>query len=377
MKTSLNLALSIMILLCCLMHTMAIAEPTSPVVEIGKRDSFSSTVLNKSIPLSIHLPESYKNSKRRYPVIYMMGSDYRTRFAMLASTLDYMADSQIPAFILVGIDLPEGNRVLLPARDTGATTVPDGYIQFLETELMRHIEKTYRTEPFNILFGASNSGFFTTYTLLKKPVLFNSYFATSPSLRAMTDELLSLITDGPLITSSKTKRLHIVYSDDDYDSVVNFVPTFSESINLHKPPTLKVRIELLENQGHVPASDFTQLLLAQFPDFNPKEDLDSLIKIKNHFDMLTKRYGYEMKPPMALLFNLGVDLTRSKNTVEALHVFDYTLKVYPEDKKSYVGMGFLKRETGNIEQAKVMFKKALTIAPDYGLAKRLLESLEK
>jgi len=59
---------------------------SEPAVALGKIASLKSKVLNKTIPLSIHLPANYDRSKKTYPVLYMLGSDYRARFAMLAST---------------------------------------------------------------------------------------------------------------------------------------------------------------------------------------------------------------------------------------------------------------------------------------------------
>ena len=67
-----------------------LTEHSEPAVTLGKMSSLQSKVLNKTIPLSIHLPANYHNSKKTYPVLYMLGSEYRARFAMLASTLDYM-----------------------------------------------------------------------------------------------------------------------------------------------------------------------------------------------------------------------------------------------------------------------------------------------
>jgi Tfp pilus assembly protein PilF len=49
--------------------------------------------------------------------------------------------------------------------------------------------------------------------------------------------------------------------------------------------------------------------------------------------------------------------------------------VYPEGKESYLGMGLLHRAQGQLESAKVMFEKALTIDPDFSLAKRWLKRL--
>jgi len=57
-----------------------------PAVTLGEIASLQSKVLNKTVPLSIHLPENYDSSNKTYPVLYMLDADYRSRFAMLAST---------------------------------------------------------------------------------------------------------------------------------------------------------------------------------------------------------------------------------------------------------------------------------------------------
>ena len=304
----------------------------------------------------------------------MLDSDYKARFAMLASTLDYMGGSQIPEMILIGVDLPEGNSILLPTSDNQDTTIPDGYINFFETELIPHVDTKYRTAPYKMLFGASNSGFFTVYTLVHKPLLFNGYFASSPSLRHIPEVIQQKIKSGPLKTLKENRLLHIIYSDN--EGLSNSVSEFSRVLSENKPEGFTYKVDALVNQGHVPASDFTQFLFALYPDYSPYEKLETLNEVLQHFDMLSQRYGYEIKPPVSNIFNLGLDLIYDeKNLVDAEKIFQYSLKEYPENKKSYMGMGIVRRDQGQIESAKAMFEKALTIDPEYSFAKRLLQKL--
>lgn len=356
--------------------SMESTERSEPAVTLGEISSLQSKVLNKTIPLSIHLPANYDSSRKTYPVLYMLGSDYRARFAMLASTLDYMGEGQIPEMILVGIDLPEGNSILLPTRKNQDTTIPDNYINFFETELIPHVDRTYRTAPFRVLFGGSNSGFFTVYTLLNNPLLFNSYFASSPSLMIIPEVFQQKIKSGPLKTLSENRFLHIIYSDD--EGLTNHVSEFTLVLADHKPESFTYKVDELVNQGHVPAMDFTQFLFALYPDYNPfnfRENLESLDKVKQHFDRLSKRYGYEIQPPISVLFDLGFVTIRSKNLIAAEEIFQYSLKLYPEGKYSYLGMGLVHQTQGQLENAKAMYEKALTIDPDFSLAKRWLQRL--
>ncbi|MBQ4863515.1 hypothetical protein J8L98_17680 [Pseudoalteromonas sp. MMG013] len=351
-----------------------LTKQSEPAVTLGKISSLHSKVLDKKIPLSIHLPENYDSSKKTYPVLYMLGSDYRSRFAMLASTIGYMGDGgQIPEMILIGIDLPDGNSILLPKRENQDTTIPDNYINFFETELIPYVDNKYRTARFRILFGGSNSGFFTVYTLLNNPLLFNSYFASSPSIMVVPDVLQQKIKSGPLKTLTENRTLHIIYSDD--EGMTEIASEFSSVVEKHKPQSFTYKVDELVNQGHVPATDFTKFLLALYPDYNPYEKLDTLDKVIQHFEMLSKRYGYEIQPPISVLMDLGFDMISSKNLDVAEEIYQYSLEVYPEGKLLYVGMGILRKKQGKHENAKAMFEKALAIDPDFSLAKRWLQRL--
>lgn len=295
---------------------------------------------------------------------------------MLASTLDYMGEGQIPQMILIGIDLPEGNRILLPTREELDTTIPDNYIKFFEIELMPHVDAKYRTAPFSALYGASNSGFFTVYTMLNAPNLFNSYFASSPSLSVIPEVIQKKIKLGPFKTHGENRSLHIIYSDDE-GRLPELVSEFSSVVEEHKPKNFIYKVDELVNQGHVPAIDFTMFLLALYPDFNPIENLDTLDKVTGHFDSLSKRYGHKILPPISTIFSLGADAIRAKDLVAAEKIFEYSLQVYPDGKQSYVGMGVVRRDQEQLEPARALFKKALIIDPDYSLATRLLQRLDE
>ncbi|MEO0573041.1 MAG: tetratricopeptide repeat protein, partial [Bacteroidota bacterium] len=99
--------------------------------------------------------------------------------------------------------------------------------------------------------------------------------------------------------------------------------------------------------------------------------------ITQHFDRLSKRYGYKMKPPMSIIFNLGVDAVIGKDFEAAEKIFQYAIQEYPEDKQSYLGMGVVRRNQGQNDSAKALFEKSLQIDPDYPLAKSWLQSLRR
>lgn len=345
------------------------------IVRLGESVSLDSKVLGEKRSLSVHLPEKYESGSTKYPVVYMMGSEYRTRFALWAATLDYMGGGEIPPMILVGIDLPEGNGVLVPRMHPMDTMGANKYLKYLTDEVIPFVEKRYRTVPYRVLFGASNSGYFTVYTLLAHPDKFDAYLASSPMLGwgsgLLEKKLTSMIKRKP-----KSERfLYMIYSDDDSERVTDSITRFNSVLEKDRPKWLRTETVELINQGHVPAVDIPSSLKALFHDFNPVAELDSIEKMQTHYKKLTERYGFEIPVPSSRLFDLGINTVIQKKLKLAQSVFEYSMKIYPDDSQSYLGMGLVRRDQGKKEEARSLLQKALEIEPEDTFTQRLLDSL--
>lgn len=354
----------------------AMAAEQEAVIEIGNRNSIDSEILERKADLTVHLPVDYASGESRYPVLFMMGSEWRTRFAMWASYLDYMSGGgQIPSMILIGIDLPEGNGVLLPRGED--TSGPDRHIRFLVDEVIPFVDTKYRTMPYRILFGASNSGLFSVYTLLTEPGAFNAYIASSPMLGWCEDLIKEKAEKAFAGKGAPARFLYIIYSDDDYERVTEYVPAFVFLLKEKRPSWLEFESVVRSNEGHVPAVDIPFALKALFPDFNPGEELTSLEAMKNHYSKLTKKYGFEIQVPAALLFDFGIEHVMAKRLDQAEPVFEYSVKLYPHHARSYVGLGLVRREQSRNDEARILFGRALEFDPEDSLARRLLDRLEE
>ena len=76
------------VLLFCVAAT---AAGKDAVIEIGTTITIDSKLLERKADLTVHLPDDYDSGEGGYPVFFMLGSEWRTRFAMWASYLDYMS----------------------------------------------------------------------------------------------------------------------------------------------------------------------------------------------------------------------------------------------------------------------------------------------
>ncbi len=160
---------------------------TNNDIVIGTRVPFPSKVLGTDLVLSVHLPPGYEPGAERFPVLYDLDSSQT--FAQTAGTVDFLSRpgvENIPEMIVVCIPpLPGDYYVPTPFEERGSEPqASDLFLTFFRDELMPFIERTYRTSGYNILFGHSVGGLFTTYALFTQPDLFSAGIASSPGFRA-------------------------------------------------------------------------------------------------------------------------------------------------------------------------------------------------
>ena len=159
-----------------------------------------SRVLSEQRDLIVSLPDSYQqDTTRRYPVLYVLDGSSQT--APTAQSARLMARIGVmPEIIVVGLPASGENR----ARDytppymradadekNGPAGEANRFLQFIETELIPHVEQRYRTTSTRMLAGNSRGGLFVMYSLLEKPDLFSARFAYSPALWRDNDRIVT------------------------------------------------------------------------------------------------------------------------------------------------------------------------------------------
>ena len=161
----------------------------APLIQIGSPDSLYSSILKEQRHFWIHLPPGFVQSDgREYPVIYLL--DGEALLGGLAAIQEFYNQFRLPEMIVVAISNADNRtRDLTPTevahRHGMAVPVSGGadrFLQFLEEELIPHIESAFPTAPHRVLIGHSYGGLFAIHTLANRPGLFNNFVAIDPSL---------------------------------------------------------------------------------------------------------------------------------------------------------------------------------------------------
>lgn len=156
-------------------------------INIGKRDTVFSEILNQDRPFSVYLPQGYYNNENQeFPVLYILDGEYNFRYVSGLLELEGGISERIPKMILVAIS-GKGSETYSHNCKPNITGIEDKgnadkVANFIANELIPYVNTNYKTNDFKILSGHSLGGLFIINTALHHPKLFNHYIAISPAL---------------------------------------------------------------------------------------------------------------------------------------------------------------------------------------------------
>ena len=175
-----------------------------------------SKILGQDRELIIHLPHNYDKYKK-YPVIYVLdGSSQDQHIADKFDSLSGLA--LVPQTIVVGIPNMSGaNRTLQlvppfmltdPDKPESPPGTADGFLDFMEKELIPFIAEKYGASGPRLFAGNSRGGLLVMYSLIHKPDLFTGRFCFSTPLWRQNNLLVTKVSE---ILSSKKQLNSFLY----------------------------------------------------------------------------------------------------------------------------------------------------------------------
>jgi predicted alpha/beta superfamily hydrolase len=217
----------------------------------------STAVPGQEYVLQISLPGNYGKSSRKYPVLYLMDSQWD--FPLVTSLYgEQYYDGFIPEIIIVGITWggshpnPDSLRArdYTPTKQNGAPQSggADQFLSFMKNELFPFIEKNYSADPNErILMGCSLGGLFTLHALFTQPEMFNKYVAASPAY-GWDNEVIYQYLNKYFQKSNPPARLFMCIGG--VESNLHGFEKLTKTLREHTAPSLQIESRVLENTGH-------------------------------------------------------------------------------------------------------------------------------
>jgi predicted alpha/beta superfamily hydrolase len=323
--------------------TVGIARANDSI-DLGRVSHIHSDVLREDRTLRIYLPRSYGLAiDRHYPVLYLL--DAETDFLHTASSVDYLAATgSIPEMIVVGVDSTVRIRDFTQS-DWAEAWVGGGgaanFEAFLSKELLPNIDRSYRTNGFRALSGHSAGGQFVLYCLTSDPLLFQAYFALSPTLDWDHNLPQRSLEKALASTESLKAFLYIAHSDDfgralaDYERLIHTLETSAPRgfrwtsgafpQESHSGVTLLAEIDALRQlfSGYRLSND----VLSRGIDF-----------AQEHFEVISRVVGYTIAVPEEVVNDFAYNALSSGKVADAIALFRRNVEANPNSANAWDGL---------------------------------------
>jgi predicted alpha/beta superfamily hydrolase len=252
----------IMVLLASASRTFA--EESVPLVQIPdtERRVLSSRFVDEEFKIHVYLPRGYPEEGRRYPVIYLLDSEYS--FGCVSYVVRRLIKGrEIPPAIVVGVSYEVPYEEFYRRRERDYTPSAahleefpaaghgPAFFQFIEKELIPFVNATYATEADDrTLVGLSFSGLFSTWVLFNRPEVINRYVIISPSL--WWDNGLCFRDEEAYAKGHRSlrARVYLVAGERDGRNIVKDVPRLIDRLESRSYTGLALGGGLLEDETH-------------------------------------------------------------------------------------------------------------------------------
>ncbi len=390
-------------LLIVLLSFFAISGYSQEVlpVSIGQIDTLYSNILGEKRTMWVHIPESYKSEHgeaKSFPVLYLLDGDSHFSYTVgMVENLSSRGNSILPKMIVVGILNTDRTRDLTPTKSeemppfiSKSTSERSGggesFMQFIEDELIPHIESNYSTLPYRVFIGHSFGGLTVLNTLIENTTLFDGYIAIDPGLFYNNQRLLNAMEQSNFQKGFKHKSLfhaiaNTMESNMDIKSVtkdisVNTLPIRS-NLRLEKYLNELIDLDLKysskyypnDTHGSVPVVSTYDGLRFIFSSYELKLGIKEYVepeskifdKIVNHYKRISNELGYKIKPEEQFIDIISYEFLSMKQYEKAEKFFILNTKNYAKSYNAFDSLGDFYRETGNKTKARENYLKSIEL----------------
>ena len=309
---------------------------------IGQKHTIHSDILKDHREYWVGLPENYEQEKdKTYPVIYFFDGDYHF-FNMkgLVSRLTYGLYKSMPEVILVAILQKDRTNELTP---TNAETPEEwkkrtdfstsggnmDFLRFINQELKSEINKNYRTNGFEILAGHSFGGLATLNCFIHSPEDFRAYIALDPSIWWDNEYLIREVAKIKDTKPYQNKIVFIATADTPQNEKKPLSTSFVEKLSEKQIPNLLIENKFYPDEDHgsvvVPGTFDALRFIFEGYRLPLKEAVENPNLIKEHYEKISKRFGYSVFVEQNILEKM-IEMAQRQNLTEQTKILKQIMK---------------------------------------------------
>lgn len=353
------------------------------VFAIGKRIKIHSKILNQEKEIYISLPYKYDEHIQCYPVIFVLEGEFLFEPTKAISSF-LAARSKMPEAIIVGLpnDYHDQRHELGFKKWNGK---PEVYLDFFRKELIPHIEKEYRADTHRTIIGMSPTNGFLFEAFFNQPDIFKAYIALTMHWDWNPEDNDVTMVDSMIktITSPTYPEASIYIGTADDDMVYSGKEYLASSTKLKKLPKsktkVKYKVELLEEEEHYSMAlvGLRNAFKFMYPNdewkFQRLQKMkDPIIEMKNYYDNLTTKYGFDVYPLEDTHGKYGL-VAQAQNMIrwkkrsdkQIIEFVKFGLQYCPNSANLHLLLAEMYHKIGNIDLSKQAAKKTIALVTKF------------
>jgi predicted alpha/beta superfamily hydrolase len=347
-----------------------------------------SNVLNERRSIWVHLPADYRVKDEPYPVLYLL--DGEGHFKYVSELVEYLSGydrNRTSPMIVVGIvnenrgkDLHLVHPLVNGKKDSSSilTTAGGGkFLQFIQSELVPKIDSCFRTAPYRILMGHSLAGQFALYAKVKAPDLFTGTILISPAIHDGNERLMNDL--GGLLKQPEQRSEKIVFTIGNENT--EKVEQLAEELKTCPRNSVDWKYQYYPDENHFSVTYKSMFDGLKFIYKNWFIDTYGTVRmtykdIQQHFDKLSKEFGYTIKPGEEFVNACGYKQLRSGNVDAAMELFKENVRNYPNSWNVYDSMGEAYMKKGETKLAVENYERSIALNPGNEDGREMLKKLK-
>ena len=355
----------------------ALAGAGEPIT-IGETITLQSKVMGEERTILISTPPGYGLGTERYPVLYMTDGDQHITHTR--GTVDFLASNGlIPQLIIVGVANTDRTRDLTPTRvetrevngrvmQNPTSGGAGKFLDFFENELFPYIDDHYRTLPMRLFSGHSFGGLFALNAFFERPEMFRAVLAISPSLNWDEDLPIRQATSFSKNRAVANAALFVAMADEESgDPRPNLLDRLESALAASKANDFHWQVMRMpdENHGSVVLRAQYWGLRNVFEGWRLPTDPETRVfngnleDLEQHYEQLSKRYGFNVIPGENVINQLGYQFLGREDFDGAIEVFSYNVELYPSSANVYDSLGEALENAGRLQEALASYSKAV------------------
>ncbi|NJB69928.1 putative alpha/beta superfamily hydrolase [Saonia flava] len=218
----------------CFFGLGVLAQEENSKITIGINHTIKSSILNQNRTIQIYVPENYENSKKSYPVLYILDGQWYF-LSGVAVQKALRTPGAIPEMIVVGIHNSNPLRRTLFDDEKGKFT------NFLKNEVTQYIDSNYRTTKERVIFGWEAAAYYISELILKEKEFYSGAIITNGGY-ASEDLVKGFTSDKNMYLFMANSRKDIYY--------ISSTDAFHEILKNNNPKNLIWKYELFNEEVH-------------------------------------------------------------------------------------------------------------------------------